>query len=710
MEKISERNRDKQQIIYEIFKYAYSELLDNENRNITINFESISIQKKDLIIDVLHELEETRYILNLIIGQNSSISFSFFPLDLLYLEYEMQTGLRTLHNEYKLILEEISDHTEFIFIKEEDIKRRGSELPLKQIELLIDSIFHIVDLTESHDNHSIPYGIRSITPFGENLLKQLENEKNLIQNPEFLNTISSSLEDHSFKIHNYSTFKDGHIGWVFKGFNLIDERYAIKIYKKPMDIENKNKYLREPTSLMKLNHPNIVKYKNHFLLPFNNQKYLVIIEEFINGKTLQDTISLLSEQDSSIKINFIIKTLEVLSHFKSTLNLHGDLTFTNIMVRENFQPVIIDPGFSEQRFKSHDQIIKDEKLFIVDLVIKLLTSSEKESIDLDSLMKFDSLSEFQTFFQNAEKKINNHQKQSIIQLELNQVKKFSSYMVNVFSFRYSMKKFHEISELFHPNQYKQKQEPEIFQEISLIHEKIVNMKKVMNHSTNKELEKIENDKNLDWLIINRHFDYTSFEDLNSDYRDVYSKGFKTVKQKLLDVAVLLKERIDHNIFEKYFRNQLEEFQKHNNFKLIALPFIRNSFSDRIFQLSHKYYIGTKIHQEINSITCNSRSPNEIELTLQYQCENPKTNKNSTISVFLPNHLEFVDKNSNYLSTNINLNYEPKFKKILDLSIKRFYRAEKIPLIIKTEINSSIIYQILMIKLKFLNISVNVKKK
>jgi tRNA A-37 threonylcarbamoyl transferase component Bud32 len=188
-----------------------------------------------------------------------------------------------------------------------------------------------------------------------------------------------------------------------------------------MDIKKKNEYLREPNSLMKLNHANIVKYKTHFLFPFNKQKYLILIEEFVEGGTLQDTISLLREQDPPTKINFIIKTLEALSHFKSTLNLHGDLTFTNIIVRENFQPVVIDPGFSEQRFKSPDQIINDEKIFIVDLLIKLLTPLEKNSIDLDSLMKFDSLSEFLTFFKSAEKKINTYQKLNKIQLERNRI-------------------------------------------------------------------------------------------------------------------------------------------------------------------------------------------------------------------------------------------------------------------------------------------------
>ncbi len=699
MEKINQRESEKNQIQNAIFKKAYYEFIENENNKIKFTEEESPIQNKDLIREVLHDLENKEIIKGLVIGLYSSNSYPYIPTDKLFLQYERENNLRTVHIVYKDILEIICDHKEYFVLNLEEINKT-SPFSFKQIEILIKSIYHLVYTNPSYGKHVIPEGIKSISDFGKELLLFMKTEENLIQNQEFLNIFNSFLEDHSFKIHDYSSFKDGHIGWVFKGFNLLDERYAIKIYKKPLEIGKEDEYHREPTSLMKLDHPNIVKYKIHFLFPYYDKKYLILIEEFIEGKTLQDSIFLLKEEDLRVKIEFILKILDVLAHFKSTLSLHGDLTLTNILVRENYVPVVIDPGFSIQRFISPNQIINDEKLFIVDLLGKILTSSEKKIIELNLITEIDSLSEFQSFFKNAEHKVIEQQKLDKIQSERNQVKKFYNYMVNVFSFRYSMKKFDEISKLYHPNQFTRINELEL-KEITQIHEKIRNMYTIMNDQTDREIEKIGNDKDINWHIINRHFDYPRLERLKSDYRDVYTNGFAQIIQKLIKVTNFLEEPINRNILVIYFRKQLEALQKHNKFKLVALPLIRNSIGDPIFQIVHKYYKGSKTHDEINKISLTSRMSNEIKLKLQYKCDFPEMDRDTTISILLPDNIELSNSETDMISKPYHLSYKHSMIDFLEISLKRMFRFEPFPMIIKidSDLDSVISFQIITMDLK-----------
>lgn len=106
----------------------------------------------------------------------------------------------------------------------------------------------------------------------------------------------------------------------------------------------KQKFAKEAINLSKLNHPNIIKVLESFNA--NNTVYYVM--DYIDGDNLNKYINqhqALNEQEA---IAFIKKIACAVSYMHSNKMLHLDIKPSNIMLRKNGEPILIDFGLSKQ--------------------------------------------------------------------------------------------------------------------------------------------------------------------------------------------------------------------------------------------------------------------------------------------------------------------------------------------------------------------------
>lgn len=127
-------------------------------------------------------------------------------------------------------------------------------------------------------------------------------------------------------------------------FKRDDKVYAFKHFKENLDLDTFNK---EVSIYSKISHPSIPKFIG-VSFDINYGKGFFI--EFIDGKTLKDSIKAIEEKD---KLNYIYQLFDAFSHLHHNLIVHRDLNPNNVMIKNKLKLTdearlyIIDYGISK---------------------------------------------------------------------------------------------------------------------------------------------------------------------------------------------------------------------------------------------------------------------------------------------------------------------------------------------------------------------------
>lgn len=128
---------------------------------------------------------------------------------------------------------------------------------------------------------------------------------------------------------------------------------------------DENSNILEIEVLKKINHPNLVKYRDSGELLLKNQKYAFVILDFISGETLADkmkrdnTLNLYETKDI---ISGVLNGLNYLHHLENPI-IHNDITNLNIMTDLSGKvtvPRIIDFGYARYISQSNKDFLKDD--------------------------------------------------------------------------------------------------------------------------------------------------------------------------------------------------------------------------------------------------------------------------------------------------------------------------------------------------------------
>ena len=172
--------------------------------------------------------------------------------------------------------------------------------------------------------------------------------------------------NHEYPNTNLDFYKYGRLigqgafGKVNLGLNVLTGRVvAIKSFnKKNLDSpnnENMKKIIYETNLMRKLNHPNITK----ILEMFEDEKYILIIMEYINGGNLFSFVKKrrkLSEKISKFLFKQIILGIK---HIHSQNIVHRDIKLENILIDLNNTIKICDFGIG-RILTSEDEILHDQ--------------------------------------------------------------------------------------------------------------------------------------------------------------------------------------------------------------------------------------------------------------------------------------------------------------------------------------------------------------
>lgn len=127
---------------------------------------------------------------------------------------------------------------------------------------------------------------------------------------------------------------------------------------------DENSNILEIEVLKKINHPNLVKYRDSGELLLENQKYAFVILDFISGETLADKMkreNTLNIYETKDVISGVLNGLNYLHHLENPI-IHNDITNLNIMTDLSGKvtvPRIIDFGYARYISQSNKDFLKD---------------------------------------------------------------------------------------------------------------------------------------------------------------------------------------------------------------------------------------------------------------------------------------------------------------------------------------------------------------
>jgi len=150
-------------------------------------------------------------------------------------------------------------------------------------------------------------------------------------------------------ISNYKILRQigsGGMGMVYLAQHATLERYAAVKVLNPEYSSNKffkERFLHEATTLAKLNHPNIVVLYDFI----ENDGKLLIIMEYVEGKTLDIIIEENTYKDENYVTRVITQALDGLSYAHRQNVVHRDIKPSNIIVGENNLSKVLDFGIAK---------------------------------------------------------------------------------------------------------------------------------------------------------------------------------------------------------------------------------------------------------------------------------------------------------------------------------------------------------------------------
>jgi len=237
---------------------------------------------------------------------------------------------------------------------------------------------------------------------GINFLKySSEFDLPVIKNPNFMDKFQKVLENNQIRLLSNIPIGSGNKAHIFKGFLNDSIVIAIKLYNEVLTSTNSDSLFRESKTLEKFSSPYIVKYYWHFTFDFENSKFLILIEEFVDGKTVEDYYNTIYNLDRAKKIQLIIQLVSGIIHFQEKIQLHGDLHAKNVMVTADKNQIkILDPGFSEIKTVAPYILTDDDRDFILWIINKIFTINEKNQLNLQEVNIGNNFQEILEYFES----------------------------------------------------------------------------------------------------------------------------------------------------------------------------------------------------------------------------------------------------------------------------------------------------------------------
>ena len=258
-------------------------------------------------------------------------------------------------------------------IKSKSTEKLELQFKLLKNELSMNGSNNFDDLNSNlklNDKEVRSYDELNINNIEKEEMDQTNNSKKNIYMEDSLKLINYIKnyykKNHDYPMTNLDFYKYGRLigqgafGKVNLGLNVLTGRVvAIKSFnKKSLDSpnnENMKKIIYETNLMRKLNHPNITK----ILEMFEDEKYILIIMEYINGGNLFSFVKKrrkLSEKISKFLFRQIILGI---NHIHSQNIVHRDIKLENILIDINNTIKICDFGIG-RILSSPDELLYDQ--------------------------------------------------------------------------------------------------------------------------------------------------------------------------------------------------------------------------------------------------------------------------------------------------------------------------------------------------------------
>lgn len=137
----------------------------------------------------------------------------------------------------------------------------------------------------------------------------------------------------------------GGFGSVFKGESFLypDVKVAIKqMFKSSIQASLMDSIKAENKVLMKLDHPNIVKYFDMF----EDEHYIFIVMNYIDGVTLSELLGK-RKLDESEASKIMFQLASALAHCHSLKIAHRDIKPDNVLIDDDGNATLIDFGLAK---------------------------------------------------------------------------------------------------------------------------------------------------------------------------------------------------------------------------------------------------------------------------------------------------------------------------------------------------------------------------
>ena len=158
-------------------------------------------------------------------------------------------------------------------------------------------------------------------------------------------------------LNDYKVIKEvghGSSSRVFLVENIKNnQKFAAKVFPKQENFEEIYKILDQFKIYFKIDNPTLIKYYGYSLTNFDGeQSCLTIIMDYVCNGTLLEILKKEKNGESPVEWNETKKLIVIfgivigMKYLHKNNIIHGDLRLSNILLNENFNPILSDYGFS----------------------------------------------------------------------------------------------------------------------------------------------------------------------------------------------------------------------------------------------------------------------------------------------------------------------------------------------------------------------------